>query len=222
MSNKTGEGLDLFVNFLNILPENVKEDPILFDSNEKFDILEIINLKEKDKTILCGIVSHGSIYVGMQYYLGPDSKGNFKHVTVENIHCKKIIVKSAIQGQYCSLQLDNSINKDNVRKGMVLLNYQKEPTACFSFEAEIWNIENTESKVKYTLQPSVNISHIRQVVKIRKPEEATEDELTIMPGQIMKINFEFMYYPEYVVEGSHIIILENSFKVYGYVTKVNI
>jgi GTPase len=179
-------------------------------------------LKEKDKTILAGIVSHGSIYVGMQYYLGPDPKGNFKLVTVENIHCKKVVVKSAIQGQYCSLQLDSSVNKDNVRKGMVLLYATKEPTSCFSFDAEIWNIENTESKIKYTLQPIVNISHIRQVVKIRKPEDVTDDELTITPGDITKVTFEFMYYPEYVTEGSHIIVLENSIKFYGYVTNVNI
>jgi GTPase len=221
MSNKTGEGLDLFVNFLNILPDNIKDEKII-SNDVKFDILEIINCKEQEKIILTGIATSGSIFMGNQYYLGPDPKGNFKEVTIVNIRCKKIEVKSATQGQYCSILLDSSITKDNIRKGMVLLDTNKQPTACFSFEAEIWSIDNTETKIKYTLQPSVNISHIRQAVRIRKDGEHVDgEEISIKAEEATKINFEFMYYPEYVTEGSHLIILENSLKLYGYVTKVN-
>jgi GTPase len=180
----------------------------------------MINLK--DKVILTGIVNEGSFYLGMQYNLGPDAEGNFKVVTIEGIHCKKVDVKSASKGQYCSILLDSAVSKDNVRKGMVLLDLNHKYVASRSFEAEVWSLDDTPTKVKYTSQPSMKISHIRQTVKMKKPEECTDDEFVLIPEQAIKMQFEFVYQPEYITEGSHLIILENSLKVYGYITKVNI
>jgi GTPase len=224
--------LDLFINFLNILPdknrpENVENLNSQVNNIEKFDILETINIK--DKVILMGIVSDGSILLENQYFLGPDSEGNFKLVSIVNIHCKKVEVRSANQGQYCSILLDSSVTKESIRKGMVLVDVAKEPKACRLFEAEVWNIDNSDTKFKYTAQPVVNISHIRQGVKIRKLDELNsnqpldsnaDDEIVLSPNNSLRIGFEFIYQPEYITEGSHLIIVESNVKLYGYIKKI--
>ena len=239
ISNKTGYGLDLFINFLNLLPVNTKDDlsklgkynsNLIMSAENQFDILETMTIDNKIP-ILAGIVSRGSIYKGGQYKLGPDSNGNFKLVEVLSIHCKKIEVKSAANGQFCSIQLDNSISKDCVRSGMVLLPSNISPSSAKIFEAEIWSIDGKEKKLKFTAQPIVHISHIRQCVKLKKYEEIFQseelktfdlslEEISIYPDKTTKVYFEFMYSPEFIREGSHLIIYENNIKIYGFITKI--
>lgn len=168
---------------------------------------------------MAGIVTKGILCKGMQYKMGPDQEGNFRTIIVENIHCKRIEVKTATQGQYCSILLDQTITKEMVRKGMVLLDCNTIPKPCRIFEVEVWSMDENV-KIKYTSQPMINVSHIRQCVKIRKAEVTEEDEFMVYNDKTMKILFELMYQPEFIVEGSHLIIHENNIKLYGYVTKI--
>ncbi len=150
--------------------------------------------------------------------MGPDQNGEFKIITVQNIHCKRIEVKSATQGQYCSILLDNSVTRDMIRKGMVLLDPNISPVPCKTLEVEVWSMDENV-KIKYTSQPMINVSHIRQSVKIKK-ENTVEEEFEVYNDKTTRIIFEFMYQPEFIIEGSHLIIHENNIKLYGYVTKI--
>lgn len=259
ISNKKGFGLNLFINFLNLLPTDANEDPLNFENslnnlslntnisnlqsgsstlnlkrtksqkNETiFEILEIINVE--NKFILIGIVAKGLLLRGSQYKLGPDPLGNFKLVNLISIHCKKVEVKSASQGQFCSTQIDDVLfNKECVRSGMVLVNAQSNPEATRVFECEVWSIDGKERKIKFSMQPMIHISAIRQSIKIfntlnKEGDDVklscSEEEFLISPNLITKLYFEFMYVPEYIREGSHLIIFENNFKIFGYVTKI--
>jgi elongation factor 1-alpha len=265
VSNKVGTGLDLFINFLNLLPErkkdgfeilNFKPDKLEVDEHQ-FDILETAVIDKK--IIVAGILSKGMIYKGAQCKLGPDAQGNFKLVEILSIHCKKIEVKSVTKGQFCSLCLDPNVTEDMVRLGMVLLSYKSNPSSVTMFEAEIWSIDGSDRTLKYRWQPVLHLSHIRQSAKVKKeidskqleliiPEDnkqsekqnkeneeniemevkaennlngkVLDEEFTVYSDKVTKVIFEFMYCPEYVKEGEHLIIYENNYKIYGYVTKL--
>ena len=176
ISNLTWEGgLTLFKNFLAVLPQhrNKKEIDINLE-NMEFDILEIIY--KETNAILWGIVSSGKMRINSKYYLGPDTSGNFKIVEVTDIHCKSINVNYVYKGQYCSVCIKslgeiNTLTRDNVKKGMLLLDLKHAPIASRLFEIELWTIDNTTKTIKTSYQPILNIKHIRQGVKIKDPNE---------------------------------------------------
>ena len=169
-------GLSLFKNFLSLLPQHRpknKEIDINLENTE-FDIIEIYY--KETNAILWGIVSSGKLCINSKYFLGPDAAGNFKMVEVTDIHCKSIDVSYAYKGQYCSaciksLGLINTLTRDNVKKGMLLLDLKHTPIASRLFEIELWTIDNTTKTLKTSYQPILNIKHIRQGVKIKNPDE---------------------------------------------------
>ena len=169
-------GLTLFKNFLSVLPHhrtNNKETDINLENTE-FDILEIIY--KETNTILWGIVSSGKLCINSKYFLGPDATGNFKMVEVTDIHCKSVDVEYAYKGQYCSACIKslgpiNTLTRDNVKKGMILLDLKHTPIASRLFEIELWTIDNKKKIIKTSYQPILNIKHIRQGVKIKNPDE---------------------------------------------------
>lgn len=122
----------------------------------------------ENKVIVSGIVNKGIIKVNSKCYLGPYNDGSFKMVNISNIHCKKIPVKSVNKGQYCSIWIDSKekIKRDDLRKGMVLLDAELKPIATRIFEADIWTIDGTRKCLKSKYQPVLNIKHIRQGCRI--------------------------------------------------------
>ena len=181
VSNLTWEGgLTLFKNFLSVIPKNSnnttgkdKQKELDLEKME-FDIQETIY--KETNAIVKGIVSSGKLRINSQYYLGPDSSGNFKMVEVTDIHCKKVSVNYTYKGQYCSASIKsigtiNTLTRDNVKKGMSLLDLKITPIASRLFEIELWTIDNTTKSFKITYQPILNIKHVRQGVKIKNPDE---------------------------------------------------
>ena len=140
----------------------------------EFDIHEIIY--KETNAILIGIVSSGKLRIKSKYFLGPDINGNFKLVEVCDIHCKKISVSYSYKGQYCSVCIKsigdiNTLTRDNVKKGMSLLDIRNTPIASRLFEIEIWTIDDTTKSFKNTYQPVLHIKHVRQAVTIKNPDE---------------------------------------------------
>ena len=176
-------GLTLFKNFLRSLPK-VNETICKQDLNQKmeelelekmeFDIHEII-YKEKN-AILGGIVSSGKLRKNSKYYLGPDNNGNFKVVEATDIYCKKVDVSYSYKGQYCSVSIKslgkiNTLTRENVKKGMSLLDMRTNPIASRLFEIEIWTIDESTKILKNSYQPILNIKHVRQGVRIKNPDD---------------------------------------------------
>ena len=176
-------GLNLFKNFLRSLPkineticnQSLKEKSKELDLEKmEFDIHEIIY---KDNcAILIGIVCSGKLRTHSKCYLGPDAYGNFKIVEVCDIFCKKIAVSYSFKGQYCSVCIKslgkiNTLTRENVKKGMTLLDIRMYPIASRLFEIEVWTIDDTTKTLKNSYQPILNIKHIRQGVKIKNPDD---------------------------------------------------
>ena len=181
VSNLTWEGgLTLFKNFLGVLPQynnrtsdQQKQKELDLEKLE-FDIHETIY--KDSSAIIQGIVSSGKLRINSKYFLGPDSSGNFKMVEVTDIHCKKVNVNYTYKGQYCSACIKsigpiNTLTRDNVKKGMSLLDLRITPIASKLFEIELWTYDNTIKSFKTTYQPILNIKHVRQGVKFKNPDE---------------------------------------------------
>ena len=201
------------------------------------------------------------------------------------------------RGQYCSLLIKSEveIKKEDVRRGMVLLDINSVPSSTKVFEADLWTIDGTRKVIKYKYQPVLNIKHIRQGCKIRNFNELFDPETQLLLNSIVlndeninlenidgriemlrakrskvprarrkfssyepdptpldispvrrvaqqedlcdvnfnpneafllcstqktKVVFEFMFYPEYLTVGSHIIINDQLIKAYGIITKI--
>jgi len=185
VSNLTWDGgLTLFKNFLSVIPKNSNNTTDTTDKDKQqkeldlekleFDIHETIY--KEACAIVKGIVSSGKLRIKSQYFLGPDSSGNFKMVEVTDIHCKKVSVNYTFKGQYCSACIKsigtiNTLTRDNVKKGMSLLDLKIAPIASRLFEIELWTIDNTTKSFKITYQPILNIKHVRQGVKIKNRDE---------------------------------------------------
>lgn len=234
VSNKSGIGLGLFTNFLNLLPTNLPEEK---NSEIQFDIHSIIN--KDNKTILAGIVSQGTIDKNRVLFIGPDNKNIFNKVTVKSIHCKKIDVKKAFKGQYCTLEVD--IKESEVRKGMVIVDSDLSGQSCKSFIAELWNLSSKEVKViENKTQFVISSGHIRQeaiVKSIQKNEdkEKSKEESIIndkleskdeAEGVFMKLEepvtmqIDFRFNCELLKEGSHLVIMDSNIKCFGVVKKI--
>ena len=177
-------GLNLFKNFLKSLPklnETIyKNDKLKQKQKElelekmEFDIHEIIH--KENNAILSGIVSSGKLRTNSKCFLGPDISGNFIKIEICDIHCKKVSVSYSFKGQYCSVCIKslgkiNTLTKENVKKGMYLLDTRITPVASRLFEIEVWTIDDTTRTLKNTYQPILNIKHVRQGVKIKNPDE---------------------------------------------------
>jgi len=177
-------GLTLFKNFLRSLPkvnatiynlDNLKQRQKELELEKmEFDIHEIIY--KETNAILIGIVSSGKLRSNSKCYLGPDSNGNFKLVEVCDIFCKKVAVSYSYKGQYCSVCIKslgkiNTLTRENVKKGMSLLDIRMNPIASRLFEIEIWTIDDTTKSLKNSYQPILIIKHIRQGVRIKNPDD---------------------------------------------------
>ena len=103
VSNLTGQNLDLFKGFLNLLPvinpfENYQHLNTEFFIDQKFEV--------DHQVILAGTVIKGSIRKNQQLCLGPDNKGQFHLIEIHAIRCKRVDVRSATCGQNCTISIE--------------------------------------------------------------------------------------------------------------------
>ena len=116
---------------------------------------------------------------------------------------------------------------------MVLVDLFSNPRAINVFEADIWTVDGSKKIVKIKYQPILYIRNIRQGVRIKKfidfrrnknkKNTGIEDEIdtvVITSNRRTKIIFEFLYYPEYLTEGTNLIINDNLLKAYGVITRL--
>ncbi len=91
VSNTTCSGISVLLNFLNQLPTHL-DLPFEEDKNET--IFNVSDTHEvKGQLVISGLVQKGTLLKKQKLYLGPDSKGNFKEVSIKTIQCKRVPVK---------------------------------------------------------------------------------------------------------------------------------
>ncbi|KAF7731816.1 hypothetical protein EC973_008331 [Apophysomyces ossiformis] len=212
ISNVTGEGLDLLKGFLNILPCQAQCDldqPFHFEINETYSVPFV-------GTVVSGVLKSGVIHVGDRVVIGPDSTGQFIPTTIKGIHRKRVSVPLAKAGQTITFALKN-IRRNAIRKGMVLLTYNKDkpmPKAHRTFEAEIRVLyHSTTIQKKY--QAMVHCGAVRQAASITNMEETV-----LRTGDRATVQFQFTRFPEYLTVGTQLIFREGRTKGVGVITRL--
>ena len=176
-------GIDLFKNFLSNLPFSDRGENI--DKKAEQCEFHVSRAKFKDNAIiLIGVVHQGTFKEGQKTVLGPIADGSFHDVEIMEIRCCYVPVEQVNAGQMCSMLVSYankckkcfSSIKDQVRKGMVLLDSDKtqDKRASFSFKAEIWTYNRKSVSVKKSFEPFVHVQQVQQSCKIFFDSQDTE------------------------------------------------
>lgn len=216
VSNVNGEGLDLVRTFLNLLPSS-EGDEKKFDSSGplEYSVTEVWSVPYTG-TVVNGIIHSGTVRVGDQIMLGPDSTGAWVQTSVKSMQRKRSTVTNADAGQSVSLALKR-VRKAQVRKGMVIVHKtDTPPRAVRRFEGQVLILyHNTTLQRNY--QAMLHCGAIRQTVKIVGMDHP---QGILRTGDRATVEFEFMQVPELVKVGSKLLFREGKTKGLGVVTKL--
>jgi len=231
LSNVTHEQVDLLTSFLNLLP--VSENwTINKESYALFYIERVLDVKGVG-LVLGGVVKNGEVGVRQRLNLGPDKRGRYYKVEVIGIHCNRVAVNRVRSGQMCSFQisLGEQAKKwiregaDQLRRGMVLVEKKANPRAAKEFICELWPIDGVEEprRLKCNYEPLIHTQTIRQCARLATEEAkkvSEETDIVIQQGTTVQAHFTFLYHPEYLVEGTHVLISDTFMTAAGKIVKV--
>ncbi|OLS23431.1 MAG: Elongation factor 1-alpha [Candidatus Heimdallarchaeota archaeon LC_2] len=211
-SSVTGEGIDFLKLFLQLLPAKKiqTEDYGLEFRAYIDDIFQVSGVG----TVVAAMVYSGSIETQKNVQLGPFNDGSFREVRIKSIHYKRVPTKGIGAGLNATFALHN-IRRDQVRKGMVLVTKNEiKNQAYFEFEAEIYVLYHSTT-IRQGYSPVIHCRSIRQSAQMIKI-----DVNTLRTGDRAKVNFKFLYRPEYIRVGQRIIFREGRTKGLGVITKI--
>jgi len=211
LSCVSGEGLDNFKKFLNLLPQRFDWESKISSTSEVF--IDETFFVTGIGTVVSGTVRQGSISVNDNLSLGPDANGKWRRVQVKSIESKRVPVKSVVAGMSASFAL-KKIKRNNIRKGMVMID-DNNPPVIWEFIAEVFVLYHSTT-IQSNYQPVVHCMSIKQAAKI---VEIMGKE-SLRTGDKAKVKFRFMFKPEYIKEGERLIFREGRTKGLGVITEV--
>ncbi|KAI2657441.1 GTP-binding protein 2 [Labeo rohita] len=202
LSSVTGESLDLLKVFFNILPplSNSKEQEELMQQLTEFQIDEIYTVPDVG-TVVGGTLYSGICREGEQLVVGPTDDGKFRELTVCSIQRNRSGCRVLRAGQAATLALGD-FDRSLLRKGMVMVSPEMNPTICWRFEAEIVLLFHAKTFHK-GFQVTVHVGN---------------DELRT--GEKAVVRFKFIKHPEYLKVGAKLLFREGVTKGIGQVTKL--
>ncbi|KAM5262409.1 GTP-binding protein 2 isoform 2-T2 [Ctenodactylus gundi] len=215
LSSVTGESLDLLKVFLNILPPltNSKEQEELMQQLTEFQVDEIYTVPEVG-TVVGGTLSSGICREGDQLVVGPTDAGSFLELRVCSIQRNRSACRVLRAGQAATLALGD-FDRALLRKGMVMVSPEMNPTICSVFEAEIVLLFHATT-FRRGFQVTVHVGNVRQTAVVEKIH--AKDKLRT--GEKAVVRFRFLKHPEYLKVGAKLLFREGVTKGIGHVTDV--
>eukprot|EP01114_Cavostelium_apophysatum_P005599 TRINITY_DN1678_c0_g1_i3.p1 TRINITY_DN1678_c0_g1~~TRINITY_DN1678_c0_g1_i3.p1 ORF type:complete len:239 (-),score=82.14 TRINITY_DN1678_c0_g1_i3:44-760(-) len=132
---------------------------------------------------------------------------------VKSIHTKRLPVKAVRAGQTAAFAL-KKIKRSQLRKGMVMVDPSLKPRSCREFEAEVLVLYHSTT-ISSNYQAVIHCGVAQQTARL-----VDLDKEYIRTGDKAKVRFRFMYWPEYVKEGSRLIFREGRTKGIGRITRI--
>uniref|UniRef100_A0A8C6MC51 GTP binding protein 2 n=1 Tax=Nothobranchius furzeri TaxID=105023 RepID=A0A8C6MC51_NOTFU len=165
LSSVTGESLDLLKVFFNIIPplSNSKEQEELMQQLTEFQVDEIYTVPEVG-TVVGGTLYSGICREGDHLVVGPTESGQFQKLTIGSIQRNRSACRVLRAGQAATLALGN-FDRSLLRKGMVMVSPEMDPTICWMFEAEIVLLFHAKTFHK-GFQVTVHIGNVRQTATV--------------------------------------------------------
>lgn len=210
ISNVTGENLDLLKMFLNLLSIRAhfkRDEPSEFQIDDTYSVPGV-------GTVVSGTCLRGTIRLNDTLLLGPDPLGQFQPIQVKTIHRKRMPVRELRAGQTASFAL-KKIKRSQIRKGMVMVDKQVKPQACWEFEAEVLVLHHpTTISTKY--QAMVHCGSMRQTATI-----IHMDKDHLRTGDKAMVRFRFIKQPEFVKPDTRMIFREGRTKAVGTIQRID-
>ncbi|XP_019720207.1 GTP-binding protein 2 [Hippocampus comes] len=216
VSSVSGENLDLLKVFFNIIPplSNSKEQEELMQQLTEFQVDEIYTVPEVG-TVVGGTLYSGICREGDDLVVGPTDSGQFHKLTVGSIQRNRSACRVLRAGQAATLALGN-FDRTLLRKGMVMVSPEMDPTICWIFEAEIVLLFHSKTFHK-GFQVTVHIGNVRQTATV----EAVYGKEELRTGEKADVQFKFLKHPEYLKLGAKVLFREGVTKGIGHVTKLH-
>lgn len=212
----SGVGINLLYEFFNgtlpklnssCLDDAINQSPEL-QVDETFEVPGI-------GTVISGLMIEGVIREGDEMLLGPDDQGNFSNVSIVSLQRHKIPCNYARAGQKCTMAI--LTNGTQVRKGMVLKemndNWEQSFSICSRFEATIKFITNKQLKLGVGSQVSVYVGNVKQTCSILS--------IRLIANDSWFVDLKLTKRPEYIREGSRLIIRHALTKGIGVVSRIS-
>jgi GTPase len=245
ISNVTGENVDLLKKLINFLPTRLNYHKQL-NAPAKFTIQETFKVPGIG-TVVSGMLYSGVVSAKSEMWLGPNSTGEFRKVTIRSIQDKRVDVKNAFAGNTATFALRN-VKREDVHKGMVLIDGKEpKPVPVYECDAEIEIFGRHSTSIRIGYEPVMHISNIKQAAKIIKiedvirkerrqskktravPEYDVDGNPVLRSGDKAKVRFYFCIHrdskwiprPVYFEEGSQILFREGLTRGVGRVTGVS-
>lgn len=210
----TGENLNLVKKFLNLVPpsrspmdqEKLAQDPTEYQVDEIFNV-------PGTAPVVGGTLERGILREGDELLLGPCKNGNFQLVTVLSLKRNRASCRVIRAGQAASVAI-SGIDRNLLRRGMVLTDPKEKPHSCTGFWADVFLLFHTTS-ISKRFQATVYIGNIIQTAVI---EDMNKESLRT--GQKANVRFRFIKQPEYVRPKSRIFFRDGHTKGIGEVVDV--
>ena len=218
LSCVTGEGMDKFKTFLNIVGKKIIQK--IDDDVVEFHIDNIFNVYGFG-LVLGGHLINGTISVGDKLLIGPYT-GSYDQIIIRSVYSKKTPVQRVSSGSYVCLGV-KKVDKTNIKKGNVIISNKNEKLIIKKFVAEITVLRTHSTTVKIGYEPLFHAHSIRQTTRIieihnkknARGENIIKDDNILRNGDIAKIVLEFKYHPEYLKIGTRFILAEGKCKIVG-------
>ncbi|KAJ6664745.1 hypothetical protein lerEdw1_006318 [Lerista edwardsae] len=227
LSSVSGENLDLLKVFLNILPPltNSKEQEELMQQLTEFQLRSksqatVLVLLQVDEiytvpevgTVVGGTLSSGICREGENLVVGPTDDGKFLQLKVCSIQRNRSACRVLRAGQAATLALGH-FDRSLLRKGMVMVSPEMNPTICSVFEAEIVLLFHATTFRK-GFQVTVHVGNVRQTAVV----ENIHGKDKLRTGEKAVVRFRFIKHPEYLKIGAKLLFREGVTKGIGHVT----
>ncbi|MEM0279387.1 GTP-binding protein [Metallosphaera sp.] len=207
ISNVTGQGLDLLIRFLNLLPPRrtvPSPDPLVY-------IDETYNVPGVGPVVL-GSVIRGKVSANDILLIGPNEYNEFREVRVKSIQLNKIFVDSVTQGSIATFALQG-IDRDSLRKGMVLI--RNKAKAVRSFWSRVILLHHPTT-IREGYVATMHLHTIRQAVKFSEIAKGI-----LRTGDTSEVHLTFMFRSEYVEPGQIFVFREGRTRGLGIITRTD-
>ena len=218
ISNTTGEGHDILKKFLNVLPQRINytnecEKPLKATIQYKYPKVAGVGL------VLSIVVLEGILNINDKVWIGPNNSGKYIVGEIKSIQDKCTNVRSLFAGQNGTIAFHSKskITNEQIRVGMMLIDYKLQPISVYTFDAKIKIIGSINSGVKVGYECIMYTSNIKLSIKIL----SIENEDSLLNDGISTIKFKFKINPEFIEINDIFIMRESFIRGYGKIININ-
>lgn len=213
LSCVTGKNIELLILLLNCLQPRTNYSKLTKKPVE-LSIIECFRVKGIG-TVVHGLLTQGRLTVNQDVLVGPDSSGKYQPTKIRGIHCKRVNVREVTAGKHICLNL--RIDRNLVKKGMVVLSKDNYPRSIRKFRASVLVLKSHHTTIKKGYEPVIHIGSVKQTAKIVDIEKNKE---VLRGGEKSKITLCFKNYPVFITKNSRFFFREGKTRGAGTVLEL--